>query len=510
LTLILGPASYLLNNPTKFNKQTAIKTLKDINKNGNNLLQLIEEILDLSKLDAHKLELFEEEVHVQTFLRRIVLAFEPQAIYQEISFQFQFQARQDLCLLLDLKKVEKVLNNLISNAIKYTPPDGRVQILISENTSTILLEVKDNGQGIHPDDLPHVFERFFQTKQTSKIEQGGTGVGLALSIELAQFMQGSLTVESVYNQGSTFTFSLPKKEVDLNSDIIAASNTPLIETLEFEAESLIVPQQSQKEFKVLIVEDNDDMRRFVEQLLSDVYTVSSVGNGKKAIDYLEEHEGQIDLIVSDVMMPIMDGFELLNQVKKHPVWRKIPVILLTARADQMDKLQALTTGVDDYLTKPFSNEELLVRTKNLLYNYHQRKLWQIEQTQPNKETLSMDQFQDRKTIEQPKISEEDQLWIKEVAVCVQSNFSNNSFNATQLYLDMHMAEMTFRRRLRKITGLTGNKYLKEFRLQEARKLLEQKKYNTLQQVCYAVGFSDPQYFSKQYKSRFGKAPRGYF
>jgi AraC-like DNA-binding protein len=146
----------------------------------------------------------------------------------------------------------------------------------------------------------------------------------------------------------------------------------------------------------------------------------------------------------------------------------------------------------------------------LLYNYHQRKLWQVEQTQPNKEALSIDQFQDNKAIEQPKISEEDQLWIKEVAACVQGNFSNNGFNATQLYLDMHMAEMTFRRRLRKITGLTGNKYLKEFRLQEARKLLEQKKYNTIQQVCYAVGFSDPQYFSKQYKSRFGKAPRGYF
>ncbi|MBL4648204.1 MAG: response regulator, partial [Aureispira sp.] len=471
LTLILGPASYLLNNPNKFNKQTAIKTLKDIRKNGNNLLQLIEEILDLSKLDAHKLELFEEKIHLQTFLRRIVFAFEPQAIYQEIDFQFQFQAKDNLCVLLDLKKVEKVVNNLISNAIKYTPPEGRIQILISENPSSILLEIKDNGQGIHPDDLPHVFERFFQTKQISKIEQGGTGIGLALSIELAQFMQGSLNVESVYNQGSTFTFSVPKKEIDLNSDIIAASNTPLIETLEFEEDFLVIPQQSQKEFKVLIVEDNHDMRRFVEQLLSDVYTVSSVGNGKKAIDYLEEQEGQIDLIVSDIMMPIMDGFELLNQVKKHPVWRKIPVILLTARADQMDKLQALTTGVDDYLTKPFSNEELLARTKNLLYNYHQRKLWQIEQTQPNKETLSMDQFQDNKAIEQPKISEEDQLWIKEVATCVQGNFSNNGFNATQLYLDMHMAEMTFRRRLRKITGLTGNKYLKEFRLQEARKLL---------------------------------------
>jgi signal transduction histidine kinase/CheY-like chemotaxis protein/ligand-binding sensor domain-containing protein/AraC-like DNA-binding protein len=510
LTLILGPASYLLNNPNKFNKQTAIKTLKDISKNGNNLLQLIEEILDLSKLDAHKLELFEEEIHLQTFLRRIVLAFEPQAVYQEIDFQFQFQAKDNLCVLLDLKKVEKVVNNLISNAIKYTPPKGRIEILVSENASNILLEVKDNGQGIHPDDLPHIFERFFQTKQTSKIEQGGTGVGLALSIELAQFMQGSLKVDSVYNQGSVFTFDIPKKEVDLNSDILAASNTPLVETLVFEETSLIIPQQSQKEFKVLIVEDNDDMRRFVEQLLSDVYTVASVGNGKKAIDYLEEYSGKIDLIVSDVMMPIMDGFELLNQVKKHPIWRKIPVILLTARADQMDKLQALTTGVDDYLTKPFSNEELLVRAKNLLYNYHQRKLWQIEQQQENKEDLSIDQFQDSKAIEQPKISEEDQNWIKEVAACVQANFSNNSFNATQLYLDMHMAEMTFRRRLRKITGLTGNKYLKEFRLQEARKLLEQKKYNTIQQFCYAVGFSDPQYFSKLYKNRFGKTPRDYF
>jgi signal transduction histidine kinase/CheY-like chemotaxis protein/ligand-binding sensor domain-containing protein/AraC-like DNA-binding protein len=510
LTLILGPANYLLNNPKTVTKKTTVNTLKSITKNGNSLLQLIEEILDLSKLDAHKLALFEEEIHLQTFLRRVILAFESQATYQEIDFQFEFQAKENLCVQLDLKKVEKIINNLISNAIKYTPPKGLIKIKLSDTLDLLKLEVKDSGQGIHPDDLPHIFERFFQTKQLSQIEQGGTGVGLALSIELAQFMQGSLNVESTYTQGSTFTFSIPKKEVDLNADIIAATNMPVLDAFDFEEEGLVVPQQSQKEFKVLIVEDNHDMRQFVEQLLSDVYTVFSVGNGKRAIEYLEEHEGQIDLIVSDVMMPIMDGFELLNQVKKHPIWRKIPVILLTARADQMDKLQALTTGVDDYLTKPFSNEELLVRTKNLLYNYHQRKLWQIEQEQQDKEVLSIDQFQDRKTIEQPKISEEDQFWIKEVATCVQGNFSNNNFNATQLYLDMHMAEMTFRRRLRKITGLTGNKYLKEFRLQEARKLLEQKKYNTIQQVCYAVGFSDPQYFSKQYKARFGKPPRSYF
>jgi CheY-like chemotaxis protein/AraC-like DNA-binding protein len=360
--------------------------------------------------------------------------------------------------------------------------------------------------------LPHIFERFYQSKQADQEAKGGTGIGLALSSELATLMNGTLTVKSEMGEGTTFAFSFPMKSVLINELPSLEINNGLEETftpLDFSS----LPNN----LSVLVVEDNDDMRSFLVDILTPFYNVTSVGNGLKAMEYLTTKKGQVDLIISDLMMPEMDGFELLHQVKNHDLLRKIPLIMLTARAGQEDKLKALTIGVDSYLTKPFMTDELLAQVANSLYNYHQRNSWQLETS--DEATEVFDEATEEEVIAmvsaEPSNQEildltlEDQDWIKIVETYALENINNNHFNAGQLCLEMNMTDRTFRRKLKRITGMSPVKYIRELRLQMARELLEIKKYNSIQQICAATGFSTTHYFSKQFKARFGKTPSTY-
>lgn len=497
LTLILGPISYLLSS-NSFDESLTRKYLKTMGKNGKNLLLLIEEILDLSKLDADKLEVHEEEVNLLLFLRRIFTAFDAQAEYLGIHNNLVYQLDKNLQVLLDANKVEKIINNLLSNALKFTPRGASISMQVTQLEHTFCIKVIDKGQGIHPKDLAHIFERFYQSKQANQIAQGGTGIGLALSHELATLMKGSLTAQSTLGQGTSFQFLFPAKivhSVQDNSTVETTEN----ETLNKDIHTYSLPDN----LKILVVEDNDDMRAFLVELLTPFYNLASVGNGLKALEYLEEHPNTIDLIISDLMMPEMDGFELLKRVKADNSLRKIPLIMLTARAGQKDKLTALTIGVDSYLTKPFVMEELLAQVSNTLYNYHQRKTWQLELDPEEENNLISTEDST------PTLSLEDQEWIKTVEDYTLKNLSNSSFNVSQLYLEMNMTDRTFRRNLKRITGMSSVKYIRELRLQKARELLDIRKYNSIQQVCAAVGFGTPHYFTKQFKDRFGKLPTDY-
>jgi signal transduction histidine kinase/CheY-like chemotaxis protein/ligand-binding sensor domain-containing protein/AraC-like DNA-binding protein len=511
LTLILGPLSYLLKLDN-FEEVLTRKYLNTMHKNGKNLLQLIEEILDLSKLDADKLELKEEATDLHLFLRRLFSTFEAQAEYLGIITRFNYELDPKTQLLLDQHKVEKIVNNLVSNALKFTPREKSITMSISQVQQSICLQIIDEGRGIHPKDLPHIFERFYQSKQANQEAQGGTGIGLALSKELASLMNGELTVKSQLGQGTTFLFSFPITPVLANQ----LPSSEIRNTLE-EAFTPLDFSNLPNNLSVLVVEDNDDMRRFLVDVLTPFYNIASVGNGLKAMEYLTTNKGQVDLIISDLMMPEMDGFELLYQVKNHPSFRKIPLIMLTARAGQEDKLKALTIGVDSYLTKPFVTDELLAQVTNSLYNYHQRSSWQLEPSDEGTEVVTETAQQENSSTDSEQSSDpetldlslEDQEWIKAVEAYTLENMSNNHFNATQLYLQMNMTDRTFRRKLKRITGMSPVKYLRELRLQMARQLLEIKKYNSIQQVCAATGFTTTHYFSKQFKARFGKTPSTY-
>jgi CheY-like chemotaxis protein len=397
-------------------------------KNGKSLLQLIEEILDLSKLDAEKVELKEEATNLHLTLRRLFSAFDAQAEYLGIKMLFKYELDTKTQFLLDQHKIEKIVNNLLSNALKFTPRGKSITMQISQEQESICLQIIENGSGIHPKDLPHIFERFYQSKQANQEAKGGTGIGLALSSELASLMNGTLAVNSEMGAGTTFVFSFPMKTV-------LAQELPFLE-IKNTAEEVFTPldfSSLPSGLSVLVVEDNDDMRSFLVDVLTPFYKVASVGNGLKAMEYLRTSKEPVDLIISDLMMPEMDGFELLHRVKNNDLLRKIPLIMLTARAGQEDKLKALTIGVDSYLTKPFITDELLAQVANSLYNYHQRRSWQLESVDEVVAVLNETAAQGITSIvseESPDqefldLSLEDQDWIKNVEIYDLENINNN-------------------------------------------------------------------------------------
>ena len=363
----------------------------------------------------------------------------------------------------------------------------------------LILKVKDTGRGIPPEDLPHVFDRYFQTKRKSIPTEGGTGIGLALAKELAELMHGSLSVTSEWEKGSTFTLQLPLK--------ISEAPTPsLTEPIEINQDDLAQPivlpkNQGSSLQKILVVEDNPDMQQLIQSILSEHYSLTIANNGAEAWELLSKDDASLKnthLILSDIMMPQMDGYELLNRIKQHSQWRQIPIIMLTARAAKDDKLRALRLGVDDYLIKPFSPEELLARMANLISNYQQRQAF-LQATPPSIQV----------TFEETPSS--DDLWLQELETEVKEGL-NKKLSITALYLSNKLAisERQLSRKIRSLTGLTVKQYTQEVRLQKARHLLENKTYNTIAEVSFECGFNTPGYFTTVYEKRFGKRPGEYF
>ena len=502
LTLILGPLSSILDDPDKLTLPM-LKKLQIMQRNGKSLLQLIEEILDLSKLESDKLKLEEKTVHFGSYINRIFSAFKSQAAYQHIDYQINNQVDETVSLLIDPNKTQKIINNLLSNAIKFTPREGMVKLSINEQNQTLILQVEDSGQGVHPQDLPNIFNRFYQSSLPERIAQGGTGVGLALSLELARLMQGNIEVESEWGKGSIFRFTLPMKRVAHGQSI--AWGETVEETIV--DQKLPATDNSAKEFTILVTEDNNDMREFIESLLEENYKVLTAENGLIALDQLKKHQDKIDLILSDVMMPQMDGFNLLKSIKTNPNWRRLPVIMLTARAAQQDKLDALRWGVDDYLTKPFSSQELLARVRNILSNYKERKTWQ------NQEKSNQEEKNKEKTIaaEPPStpIAEVDQEWLNELEKIVKDLIVTEDFDVAALAKKLAMSKRQLERRLKKLIGLSPAKYIREIRLQMARQYLERGTYRSVSEVGYAVGFIKIRHFSDLFTDRFGRRPSSY-
>lgn len=502
LTLILGPILSILSNYKKAKELPIKKTverLQTVHKNGEQLLGLIEEILDLSKLQAHKLDLNEESIQLSSFVQRIFGTFKSQAEYLKIDYQLNYKFDDNLHVLLDENKVTKILNNLLSNALKFTPGGQLVELEVKELNTTLEFLVRDSGVGIHPNDLPHVFERYYQAKYSGTTAQGGTGLGLTLVYEFAKFFKGSIHVESELGKGTLFHLSLPKKVAEASSSI--ASNEALELPLILD-ETPAKQGLSNKNQTILLVEDQLEMRQFIASLLEEEYQLLFATNGKEGLSLLEEHQGKVDLIVSDVMMPQMDGFEMLKRIKAQANLRTIPMIMLTARAAIADKLNALTIGVDDYLTKPFSIEELKVRIANLLQNAAERKSWQKEEQ--SDENLSIEEAP-----ELPQVSEEDLLWVKELEEHIKTQLDEEELSIEELAKKMFMSERHLRRKLKKITGLSTIKLIKTIRMNMARDFLEKGVYSSVIDVAYAVGFSSAGTFSRAYKQYFGKAPKVY-
>jgi DNA-binding response OmpR family regulator/anti-sigma regulatory factor (Ser/Thr protein kinase) len=514
LTLIMAPIHNVLNRNQLTNRDYTQLLLAK--KNAKRLEKMVNQILDLTKLEKGKLELNLSTVVWYNFLRNLIANFESLANSKSIDFQFQYSGNDLLEVEIDQEKVEIILVNLLSNAFKYTPKEGKILLKATNHGQYLEVLISDNGRGILPKDLPNIFNRFYQSNEEAA--EGGTGLGLALSKEFVQLMNGTITAESEIGKGASFTVKIPQKEImsqgkseelELVINTIQANNDKKPSTA---AKIPLIEMENRP--TILLVEDNYDLSSFIESLLEHQYQIIKAENGQEAMDLINaqltangnENTHQIELIISDLMMPIMDGYQLLEQLKSNPNYTHIPVIMLTARATKDDKLKALRIGVDDYLTKPFVTEELEARIENLLKNATKRT--EISNTAAeNKQPLHKKEKPVKFEVI-PKVI--DKKWLERLEKTIQDRLDDVNLVVDDIADEMHLSRRQFYRRIRENTGLTANQYLKTTRLTQARTYLENRKYDSVKAIAYAVGFKDVVYFSRQFKKEFGKLPSEYF
>lgn len=508
ITLITAPLEHLLQKQGNVMAKSFQNSLRLVLKNGQKLGHLVEELLELSLLDAKKATLHPVSTPLNTFCRHLFHAYHSGATLKHIDYSFHSQLPAEAHFLVDRNRLEKIVNNLLSNALKFTPPNGRVQMNLSLQEGFIVITVTDTGRGIPEADLPFVFDRYFQTNQENIVTEGGTGIGLALSKELAHLMKGELSVESTWGKGTTLELRIPIQIVSnhIQPVPVLTYNEPILEEAEAEysrTAPLLASQETEKQ-QLLIVEDNLDMQELLQDLLSENYTCIIANHGAEAWALLDAGDVSIqrtDLILSDVMMPEMDGYTLLEKVKAHTFWQHLPFILLTARAEEADKLQALRMGVDDYLIKPFSPAELLARVKNLIANYLVRKQFNAVAAKSAKVGINM---------EFETLPSADYTWLKEVEKAAKDALNKGfKLNTAQLSGAVFLSDRQFSRKLQSLTGLSPQAYILEVKLQKARHLLEHRTYVTIAEVAQSSGFASMSHFAKAYREYFGKLPKDY-
>ncbi|MEO1257595.1 MAG: response regulator [Bacteroidota bacterium] len=506
ITLMLGPIDSVLQRGLLDAKDQAFLYLAQ--NNGKKLLQLVNEILTLTKLESSKLSLNEQPVQLYPLLRRIVASFESLAERKKINFYFHCQTDQGLFLLLDEGKFEKIVNNLLSNAFKFTPTGQEVTLELQESPDHLLLSVKDTGIGIHPDDQDHVFDRFYQSERPESSHGGGSGIGLSLSLEFAKLMKGRLWLQKTTEpvRGSHFYFRFPKKEV-----IHAATNAAPKTTDKTTKQSTSMQAVPDPAFRptapttplsgqpcLLIVEDNPDIRRYLGTVLGEKWNVQFAENGQVAVDLLHSTTAQqIDLLITDLMMPVMDGFQLLEQLKASKKFQQLPTIMLTARAEMEDRLAAFRFGVDDYIIKPFLEEELKVRVENLLNNARNRANWTENEQNRHEEAAD------------PQISRAEYEWLKELESVILEHAGKFQVTSDFLAAHLYVSRTQLFRQVKKLTGMTLTQYIQGIRLQQARRLLETASCTSVKSAAYAVGYKQLDKFSQNFKKLFGKLPSSY-
>ncbi|MGA0557829.1 ATP-binding protein [Larkinella sp. VNQ87] len=485
LTLLLGPLSYLSKH---LSDPVMVRLVASMDRNARQLLTMVSDLLDLSKLDENGIQLLKQPTDLAQLINQTVAMFHSQADYTGITLTAE-GTTEPRWLLLDPAKVETVLKNLLANALRFTPSGGTITVRMHPPDSSIRIEVVDTGSGIHPDDLPHIFERYYQSKQPDAPLRGGTGIGLALVHDYCALWGGRLAVVSEPGQGSTFAFTHPYQPVEAVEPQPLPSSEPLVPAVSEEK----LPAANPVAPRVLLVEDNTDMVTYLETILAPLYRLHITRNGREAWEWLPSQPEQNwpQLIVTDLMMPDMDGLALVDRIRRQPNLRTIPVLMLTARTSLDVKLEALRLGVADYVTKPFDQDELVTRINNLLERSQERLAWQQTADEVN-----------------PPPSQDDE-WLVQIEQLVLKNLTNNTFQVGSLAEALNSSERQLYRRLKKATGFSPNQFMQEIRLQTAREWLENQRFATVKEACYAVGFQDAVYFSRLFLHRFGRYPVSY-
>lgn len=494
LTLILGPVEQLRNDKQQpldpMLKQNYIETVW---QNSKKLTRLVNELLDLGKMESSTLSLYPQTVSLHSFIKVVYQGFSSAADFKKLRYELDCDIPWGLAANIDRDKLEKILNNLISNALKFTPGGGIVSIRASAIASGLTITVADTGRGIPQGDLDFVFDRYYQVAADHNVAEGGTGIGLSLAKEYTELMGGKIKIKSTTGEGTVFNVFLPLTfeeipETEEHAGAIAWGAEAYIPV------NLQVAQQA-KGF-ILLVEDQVEMADYISSILRPYHVVKIASNGFDALKLMEESQVIPSLIISDVMMPEMDGFELLNRLKSHEVFCRVPVIMLTALADSANKLTALHIGVDDYLTKPFLSTELLARSINLINNAAARSAYIAGEGERLALSLSTEE-------EIMTVSPADLKWLKQLEAKIQTDISKVAFDLSTLSSSVAVSERQLFRNIKRITGLTPNKYIRSVRLRMAREAIESGNYKTVAEISYVAGFETPAYFSRLFKEEFG-------
>jgi len=495
LTLIRGPLQQI-EEQTNGKPQHGIaevpwRHIKTMRRHTDRLLELVNQLLDLSKIDSGKMKLRIIKGDVLQMLKVLTASFESMAERKGIHYHTHFP-EQTLIAFFDKDKLEKIVTNLLGNALKYTPEKGTVSVIIETEENRLRIVVEDSGSGIAKKELDKVFDRFYQVEGT---EDKGSGIGLALVKEMVDLYRGQISVSSEPGKGSRFKVSLP---IDKNSfkenEIVYGEwkgNQELLvnKSIDEKEEIFIQKKLSLQLPLLLIVEDNIDLRNFICETVQQQYQVIKAVNGKEGF---EKAVIEIpDVIVSDVMMPVMDGLAMAEKLKRDERTSHIPVILLTAKAGQQHKLEGLQTGADDYLLKPFDAKELLARIQNLI---NQRKLL--------RKKFAGDILLKPSEV---SVNSADENFLTKVMEAIETNMQEEDFGVEQLAKAVAMSRSQLHRKLIALTGQSPSEVLRTTRLLRAKELLE-KKAATPSEIAFKVGFNSHTYFSKCFKEEFGISP----
>lgn len=503
LTLIQGPLEQILSeNPGKKMENRARMMLR----NSRRLLNLVEQLLELAKFDSGKMKLRASYQNIVSFARSIVMCFESLAGQNNVELTFMAEA-DEIDLYFDPEKLERIFTNLLSNAFNYTPSGGAVifaiRILVGTSYPSGCAEitVRDSGTGIPSGQLPHIFDRFYRGNGNHEYKRKGAGIGLALTKELVELHLGEIDVRSKEGVGTEFTLRLPMGSNHLLPLDIAESPSydpeqaprfemrkydDLVETPYDEEEP---GGQTDDKPIILVIDDNADVRSFIRGALEPHFGVYEANNGREGID--KAREIMPNLVISDIMMPEVDGLELCAHLKSDIKTSHIPVILLTARASKTSISEGLETGADDYITKPFNTDLLVVRVRNLIRirRQLQRKIRQDAMLKPD------DVY----------VSSLDTKFIEELQGIIERNLDDPEFGVEQLSEKLFMSQSTLYRKVEALCGEPPKRFIRSYRLQRAAQLLKDK-FGNVTEVAFAVGFSSAAYFAKCFKKKYHRPP----
>ena len=489
LTLIADPVNYIIHDDNLNSQQRSM--LQIVQRNVLVLTQLVSEILDFRKVQNGKMELRLSDFNLAESMKQWIKLFCVSAQKKHIAISMD--APDTIMLRADQDKIERICYNLLSNALKYTSEGGEITLTAKEENGRVMISVADNGCGISSDELPYIFDRFYQAKNAGR----GTGIGLAIVKAFTELHHGEVSATSIEGKGSTFTIHIPVRQkgevtnqpTEKIEQLVEPSSAEEVPNQARHIDELIQPYQTDKP-EVLIIDDNIDIRTYLRSVLSEKYNVSEAADGKVGLELARKIVP--DIVLSDIMMPVMDGLAFCQQLKTDKAISHIPVILLTARSLDEQRAEGYEHGADAYLSKPFSLRLLLSRIDNL-----------IESRKKLNQTWS-------KGVEDDEIgnlsNEIDKSFLKQLRKIIQENLANSDLSVEQIGDEIGLSRVQLYRKVKALTGYSPVEIVRKARLTRARHLLQTTE-RTVSEVAYAVGFSTPSYFSKCYKDEFGENPK---